>query len=321
MSFTVREATIKDAGNILELTIDFHKESTLNNDLFKNNLDDFISDCFKENPKANFFIAEFQDNILGYCAYYHSFNVISGSDIIIPEIYIKPEYRGLGVAIFLYSYVFDIAYKNDSSEIKWLINLQDKRIIETKMMGVFINMDDLVVSISKESMEIYLKLIPKESLYNTRFLKTYELPILFDFIQELAISEKKEIKTDIYKLLDVIFSSIPKIKIIVVTDNDEIVGFLSFFEGYYSSGYNNIIIDTIYTIDEDKELKIRQALFLNLGGYVCDNNYSRIESRVSKFEVERIETLKEYNIFPYNNIRIASYKRTEFEKFYKTKKK
>ena len=82
------------------------------------------------------------------------------------------------------------------------------------MMGVFINMDDLVVSVSKESMEIYLKLIPKESLYNTRFLKTYELPILFDFIQELAISEKKEIKTDIYKLLDVIFSSIPKIKII-----------------------------------------------------------------------------------------------------------
>eukprot|EP00698_Gefionella_okellyi_P006562 TRINITY_DN15895_c0_g1_i1.p1 TRINITY_DN15895_c0_g1~~TRINITY_DN15895_c0_g1_i1.p1 ORF type:complete len:170 (-),score=9.45 TRINITY_DN15895_c0_g1_i1:193-702(-) len=50
------------------------------------------------NPKISILVAERQDNLVGYLAYYRTFSLFTGSDVLLVEnLYVDPECRGLSV--------------------------------------------------------------------------------------------------------------------------------------------------------------------------------------------------------------------------------
>ena len=317
MSFIAREANIEDAEELFELTKRFHKNSFLREEQFITTLEEFIDSCFRKNPKAFYFIAEYHGKILGYCTYALCYNVFKGASIIIPELFVRADYRKLGVSTFLYSKVFDVAFKNKTNLIKWHVSIKaDKHIDIKKRMGVNIDTDQLVLNIRRKNIQAFTEKTNSITEYSVHKAKAYELPEIFDCLEIYAKEENIELHTDVYQLMSAAFSSKPKIRFLVAKKEDEVVGFLSFFDSYYSANDEILIVDTIIVKKSMRSKNIGLSLLKYLAKYVYENNYAKVESNISKYEVEKIERLKEIGVFPYNNARIASYHRDEFEKFF-----
>lgn len=316
MGFTIREANVNDALVIFEMTKKFHEESMLRTEPFTNTLESFIRDCFTDSFSVKFFLAEFKDNVLGYCLYLPAYNVISGPSIMIPDIYIKKEYRGIGVSTFLYSRVFDIAFNGHSNVIKWLVNLKEKNVEVQKRIGVYVDEDVLVLHIDKSNLKSYLDEFLVKEKYAIRLAKTYELPEIFDLINALVIESNRNLQTDIYQLMNAVFSN-SMIKILVATENDVVKGFMSFHEFYSTNVGKSLVVDKVFVQLDQRQQKVGVSLLNGVFEYAYNNGYSKVESDISKFEIEKIEGLKDHGIFPYDNVRVARYRREEFEKFYK----
>lgn len=319
MKFIIRNATINDAESLFEMTKLFHEESRLRNEPYINTLEKFIKDCFNsKNIRIKILVAEFKDNILGYCSYLNSYALITGPSVIMPETFIKKEYRKLGISIFLYSKIFDVAYNNKSTVINWGVNLLHERTIKIEeKMGAKIERDTMVLNIDRNHMKQYINHASETKSYDIHFVKSYELPDVFNCIQYLAEEINQELQTDIYKIIENVSSSPSIINIIVATRNDEVIGFISFYESYYTNSGKKIIIDVVYVIPELRKDKIAVSLLAKVFEYAYDNNFNKVESFISKYEVEKIEGLKEYGIYPYDNLRRASFNRESFKELYK----
>lgn len=317
MSFITREANIDDAEELFKLTKKFHENSFLREEPFTTDLNNFISSCFSKKPKAHYFIAEFQGKMLGYSTYSLSYSVLEGASIVITELYVREDYRKLGVSTFLYSKIFDVAFKNKTNLIKWHVSLTSKKHIDIeKKMGVAIDMDNLVLNIQRKNIKKFLENNSHNTEYNVHKAKTFELPEIFDCVKLYAKEKNIDIQTDVYKLMSAAFSSNPKIRFIVAKKDEEVIGFLSFFDAYYSSSDKILIADIIIVQKKMRGKNVGYSLLKYLAKYVYENNYAKAETVISKYNIEKIERLKEFGMFPYDNVRIASYQREEFEKFF-----
>ncbi len=317
MSFTVRNANVNDAAIIYEMITLYQEEVNIRNSKFTNSLESFINDCFGNDSIVHFFIAEFQENILGYCGYTHSYNITSGPSINILEVFVKKEYRNIGVSVFLFSKVIDVAFANNSFLIKWAISLKDEKLVAVEeKAGVFINKDILILNISNENLKKHLTIFNKKQAFEVRLVKSYELPDVFECVKNLAIETKTDLKQDVYKLMSAAFSTKPKINVMVVLIDNEVFGFMSFYEAYCTCSGKSLIVDQVYVDKKHRAKGIGTSLLNGLFKHAYDNDYSKVESSISKFEVEKIEALKEVGVFPYENIRVAWYVKEDYKKLY-----
>ena len=317
MSFTIRKANINDATIVYEMIELYNNEMNIRNKPFENSQKKFIEDCFGSDSIVTFFIAEFKGNVLGYCGFVHSYSIIVGPSVNILEVFVKKEYRNLGVSVFLFSKVIDIAFENNSYLIKWLISLKDsKLIIIEEKAGVDIDRDTLILNIYKKDMKGYLQNLNGNNPHGVRLVKSFELPDVFNCVNNLATETNRDLKLDVYKLMSAVFSSNPKIKILVVLFDNVVSGFISFYESYCTSSGKSLIVENIYVNKKYRSKGVGISLLNELFYYAYKNNFTKVESTISKYEVEKIEGLKELGIFPYGNLREAYYVKEEFKRLY-----
>lgn len=317
MSFTIRDANVNDALALFEMIEAYHSEVNIRNKPFTISKSDFIKDCFEDNSKIKFFITEFNGNVLGYCAYVFSYGVLDGLSIIVNEVYVKPDYRKIGVSIFIFSKVIDLAFKTNCHYVYWVVDITDKKLIEVEeKVGVVINRDMLILNIYRENINGYLKAFLKNNPYEIRLAKAYELPDIFECITNLANATSQKVHTDIYKLMSDGFSMNPKFKIIVVTIDNMVSGFMSFFESYSTYCGKTLIVDQVFVRAEVRGKGLAHSLLTGLFEYAYNNDYTKVETSISKYEVEKIERLKEVNVYPYENLRVAHYMKEEYKKLY-----
>jgi len=320
MSFTIRDANGSDALALFEMIVAYHGEVNIRNKPFTLNKSDFIKDCFDDKSRVHFFITEFNGSVLGYCAYAFSYSVLNGPSLIVKEVYVKPDYRKIGVSVFIFSKIMDTAFKNDSHYVHWVVDISNKQIIEVEeKAGVVINRDILILNIYRNDIKDYLNAFLKDNPYKIRLAKAYELPDVFECVNNLAKITNKKVHTDVYKLMSDGFSMNPKFKVLVVTINNIVSGFMSFFESYSTYCGKTLIVDKVFVIDEVRGKGLEHSLLTGLFEYAYNNGYTRVETLISKFEVEKIERLKEFNVFPYPNLRLAYYVKEEYKKLYNSK--
>jgi len=318
MSFTIRDANGSDALVLFEMIVAYHDEVNIRNKPFTLTQGDFIKDCFEDKSRVRFFITEFNGNILGYCAYVFSYSVLNGPSMIVKEVYVKPDYRKIGVSIFIFSKIIDTAFKNNSHYVNWVVDISDKKLIEVEeKAGVVINRDILILNIYREDIKGYLQAFLKDNTYEIRLAKAYELPDIFECIQNLAKATKEKVHTDVYKLMSDGFSMNPKFKILVVTIDNMVSGFMSFFESYSTYCGKTLIVDQVFVRDEVRGKGLAHSLLTGLFEYAYNNGYAKVETSISKYEVEKIEVLKEVYVYPYDNLRVAHYVKEEYKKLYK----
>ncbi len=312
MSFTIRKPTVNDIPLLFEMIKMYHDEVNLLNKPFLNTKDNFIKDVFSDSSNVNFYIAEYQGNILGYCVYSFSHEIFFGNSISIGEIYLKKEYRRLGISIFLFSTIIDEAFDKNSSLIKYKVDITDKINIEIKeKLGVKIKKDLLVLDICRADFKKYSDANKQDDFpYEIRLAKSYELPDIFNCVEVLAETVGEKIETDIYKLMSDGFGSKPKFRIMVVLDNNEVISFISFVETYQTIAGKTLSIDQVFVKKEYRDKGIGMALLTKFYSYVYDKGYEKVETIIKKNQVEKF---KKFNMMPYENLRMAYYFKEKFK--------
>ncbi len=315
MNFTVREANKNDVSLLFDMFKEFHKEMNTIQPFILTQ-EQFIKDSFNKNTKAGYFVTEFKGKVLGYCSYVYSYNILSGPFIIITNIYLKKEYRKIGISVFLFSKIIDIANKSGSYDIRWATDVTNKVFLnKQERAGAIINKDILVLNIfRKDFSNILEKYLNDNYSYEIRFVKPFELPGIFGCIENLAKKAKVELKTDVYKLMCDGFSLNEKFKIFGIFLNDEALGFLSFHESYCTSSGKSLLVDHVYATSNENRNDLESALIREIILYAVTNEFSKIETSISRSQVKVINDLKRLGVNLDDNLRIASFNKNEFLK-------
>lgn len=75
---------------------------------------------FFDEKKAKHLFIEVEGMIAGYMVYFNIFSTFKGTlGIYLEDVYIKEEYRGLGIGTKVFEYLKDIARENNYCKIEW----------------------------------------------------------------------------------------------------------------------------------------------------------------------------------------------------------
>ena len=84
---------------------------------------------FGERPSWSGVIARLGDEAAGYATYTHDFHIWSGSPrITLDDIFVRPEFRSLGIGEKLMNAVFDEARKTNAF-VSWTVRTDNKKAI------------------------------------------------------------------------------------------------------------------------------------------------------------------------------------------------
>ena len=106
MEMTIRAMRLEDKSSVLEMMRVFYASpAVLSNgseEIFENDVDM----CINDNPYLEWFIIESSNDIQGYAMIAKSFSTEFGKSCIwIEDLYIKDEYRGLGIGKKLMEFI------------------------------------------------------------------------------------------------------------------------------------------------------------------------------------------------------------------------
>ena len=106
MNSTIRIMTKKDKSDVLEMMRVFYNSSAV----FTNGSEEIFSadieNCVNDNPYLEGYVIENSDDIQGYAMIAKSFSTEFGKPCIwIEDLYIKEEYRGLGLGNMLMEFI------------------------------------------------------------------------------------------------------------------------------------------------------------------------------------------------------------------------
>lgn len=117
----------KDKQNVLEMMRIFYSSDAVytngSEEIFNNDIDN----CINENPYLEGYVFEDNENILGYAMLAKSFSTEFGKQCIwIEDLYIKKEFRGLGIGTNFFKYI-DEKYKDSLFRLE--VELENTRAI------------------------------------------------------------------------------------------------------------------------------------------------------------------------------------------------
>lgn len=109
MNTTIRNMTKEDTREVMEMMQVFYTSPAVHTNGSKEIFEKDIENCINDNPYLEGFIFEIEGCIQGYGMIAKSFSTEFGKPCIwIEDIYIKPEYRGLGIGGAFLDYLKEI---------------------------------------------------------------------------------------------------------------------------------------------------------------------------------------------------------------------
>jgi GNAT superfamily N-acetyltransferase len=156
MDFIIREATIKDAKQILDLIVElavFEKEP----EAVEVTVQDLEEDGFGSNPVFKCFVAEYQNEIAGIAVVYDRYSTWKGKIIHLEDLIVSQKYRGKGLGTLLLNQVVIYGNKLGVKRINWeVIDWNEPAIsfYEQKGANVLRNWD--VVQLDEMGIKNYL---------------------------------------------------------------------------------------------------------------------------------------------------------------------
>lgn len=117
----IREATAEDSELILwfikELAIYEKAEHEVTA-----SVDDIRSSIFGEDSSAKALLCYLKDQPIGFAVYFYNYSTWQGKKgLYLEDLYIRPEYRGIGAGYRLLRYLARIAIKEDCGRFEWSV--------------------------------------------------------------------------------------------------------------------------------------------------------------------------------------------------------
>lgn len=140
MSFTIREARESDFQQFIFLFKEFaefeRKPTVMVNTLERMNI---------EKEYFNAFLVENEvGEIIGYATWNFVYYTWCGKSIYMDDLYVKPDYRGLGLGRKLIHKVFDFARETNCQKVKWQVSQwnQDAKVFYKSLDAKLIENED-----------------------------------------------------------------------------------------------------------------------------------------------------------------------------------
>ena len=121
MSLHLRPATSNDLAIILQLIRDLA--------VYEKLLDECVSTeallgqhLFGEHPKAEVVLAEWEEEVVGFALFFHTFSTFLGKPgIYLEDLFVKPEHRGKGAGKALLVHLARLASLRGCGRVEWSV--------------------------------------------------------------------------------------------------------------------------------------------------------------------------------------------------------
>ncbi|ARV60911.1 GNAT family N-acetyltransferase [Nostocales cyanobacterium HT-58-2] len=128
--FFIRYANVSDISTIMEL-IQLKAEFDGCPNLVEATPKKLEDTLFCENPLAFVLLAEMKGNIIGFATYHQIYSTfLAQPGIWLDDLYIKAEYRRLGVGEALIKYLCQITQKIEGKRIDWIVKVNNAPAIK-----------------------------------------------------------------------------------------------------------------------------------------------------------------------------------------------
>ena len=114
----LRQAAKEDTELILKMIYEMAEYEELLDEVIATK-ESLEQDIF-ESSRAKAFIAELDGKVVGYLIYHYNFSTFVGrAGLYIEEIYIREEYRGMGLGTEIFKVIAKIARENKCKRVDW----------------------------------------------------------------------------------------------------------------------------------------------------------------------------------------------------------
>ena len=119
--FTLRAATPEDAAEITRLVYALAVYEKLAHEAVATEAD-FRAQLFGDNPPASAMVAEIDGRTVGIAIWYTTFNTFTcRRGLYIEDVYVEPEYRGLGIGRAFFRAIAQRALQAGCSRLEWSV--------------------------------------------------------------------------------------------------------------------------------------------------------------------------------------------------------
>lgn len=84
-------------------------------------IDEMERDGFGENPVFDFFVAEYENNIIGIALYYYKYSTWKGKCIFLEDLIVTEKYRKSGIGKKLFDEVVKVAKEMKVRRLEWQV--------------------------------------------------------------------------------------------------------------------------------------------------------------------------------------------------------
>ena len=117
----IRPARPEDVPGILAMIRELAEFEALSHQVVATE-DDYHASLFGENPAAEALVAEVENNLVGYAIFFSTFSTFIGrAGIWLEDLYVRPDFRGLGLGKGLLKAVGEIAAARNAGRYEWSV--------------------------------------------------------------------------------------------------------------------------------------------------------------------------------------------------------
>jgi len=117
----IRPARPNDVPGILAMIRELAEFEALSHQVVATE-DDYHASLFGENPAAEALVAEVGNNLVGYAIFFSTFSTFIGrAGIWLEDLYVRPDFRGLGLGKGLLKAVGEIAAARNAGRFEWSV--------------------------------------------------------------------------------------------------------------------------------------------------------------------------------------------------------
>ncbi len=122
--FKIRFLASKDLVEIISLLEETDK---IKNTKHEVSVYDLMKYGFGENPWFKMLVVEVNQQIIGYLMFHDAYATFNGKSIHVEEVFIKPEFQGMGIGKMLYYEFFKHAYQENCNKITQAVDYTDAK--------------------------------------------------------------------------------------------------------------------------------------------------------------------------------------------------
>jgi len=115
---SIRPATVNDAASILTMIrelADYEREL----ESVALSETQLAADGFGDNPAFNVLLAEWEGRTAGYALFFDFYSTWRGRQLFLEDLFVRPQFRGRGIAKRLMSEVAQVAIQRGCGELRW----------------------------------------------------------------------------------------------------------------------------------------------------------------------------------------------------------